>query len=148
VIAVAFNLFLVTCCSFALWRGGKPERIGALMLATASLLSALMVRWDDAYRHVEWGVMLIDIALFAGLLALALKANRYWPLWLTSFQLVTLWSHLAASALTATMPLAYAIASMAWSYPMLIILVLGAQRHARRRLQYGADPAWTTPYRN
>jgi hypothetical protein len=143
-VAVVFNILLFVSCGFALFRGGKPERIGALLLATAAILSGIVVQWDQAYRHTEWGVFAIDLALLLGLLILALKANRYWPLWLTSFQLVTIWSHLAVGMFATTMPLAYAIASMAWSYPMLIMLAFAARRHHQRRVQFGADPSWSS----
>lgn len=144
-VAVIFNSLLFASCLFALWRGGLPERTGAAMLLTAAILTYVVVDPRSSYRHAEWGVFIIDAALLIGLVGLSLRANRYWPLWLAAMQMVTTWSHLGAGMLSQTKPLAYAIASVAWSFPMLILLAAGTYRHRLRRVKFGNDQDWTDP---
>lgn len=141
--ALLFAVLLVLCCGFAGLRGGAPERIGAALLVSAAILSLLLVSNRVAFSTTEWGIFGIDCALLAGLFALAMFANRYWPLWLTSLQLVTIWSHLAFGTVAAQMPLAYAISSTVWSFPMLIMLALGTHRYQRRIRKFAVECAWS-----
>ncbi len=125
--------FLVLTCVVA-WRlGGPPERMATLLLATAAILS-LFVASSGAtlFTEIEWGLFAVDGILAAGLVWLALWADRYWPLWLASLQLVSLCMHPAYIMSQHKMAFAYAIACIVWSYPMLAILALGAWRHAAR----------------
>jgi hypothetical protein len=40
-------------------------------------------------------------------------------------------------------PSGYAMAMALWSYPMLLLLVLGTFNHRRRLARNGADPSWS-----
>lgn len=140
--ALIFGIMLVSCCGFAFLRGGAPERIAATLLLLSAIGSLAVASREATFSKTEWGIFAVDCALFAGLFALAMFSNRYWPLWLAAFQLVTIWSHLAFGTLAVQMPLAYAIASTIWSLPMLIILASGTQRHRRRKGSSTEDPPW------
>jgi hypothetical protein len=113
-------------------RGGAPERVAAVLFILAAFASTLIVRGPHMFAEVEWGLFTVDFLLFAALVALALISDRYWPMWLASFQLVSVCMHPAFGLTTSKKAFAYAIASIIWSYPMLLILVLGAVRHQRR----------------
>jgi hypothetical protein len=138
--AVAFALLLFGSCAYAGFRGGAPERIGAGLLTVAAVLSVAV---NTGFRNTEWGILGIDLALFLALLGLSLHANRYWPLWVTSLQFVTLFSHLGFAALQTQAPQAYAIASVAWAFPIQIILAFGTARHRQRLTQFTVDPPWS-----
>ena len=63
-----YYTLLGLCWIYALMRGGRPERLGAALMAVASVLSlALLWGRADRYRSVETGVLIVDIALFAAL---------------------------------------------------------------------------------
>jgi hypothetical protein len=140
--AYVFFSLLCTSCFYAAGWGGAPERIAAALFAVAAVLSALSGANSLGYRSIEWGVLVIDLALLVALLALALCANRYWPLWVTSLQFVTIWSHLAFTTLDTQMPWAYAVASQIWSFPILIILLLAVRRHQHRIRDFTVDRPW------
>ena len=140
--AYLFDGLLLASCVFAGFYGGTPERMGAAMMVIASNLSFWLVSRQGTFQDVEWGVFLVDCGLLVGLLALALYANRYWPMWVTSMQFVTVWSHLGFLSVASKLPWAYAVASTIWSFPMLIILAWGTVRHRRRMHRYQMDDPW------
>ena len=141
--AFLFNIMLLASCAIATFRGGAPEKIASGLLLTSGVLSYLSGANPHGFQHVEWDVFGIDCALLAALFVLAMRANRYWPLWITSMQLATVFSHLALAALNTRMPWAYATAETIWSFPMVAILAIGALRHHTRKTQFGVDLPWS-----
>jgi hypothetical protein len=91
---VQIILILANLIAFALllWRGETVERLAVAALTAAQVLSALLVPWDiDGFRV---GVMLVDVALFGALWALAEHGRRWWLVACAGFQLILVFSHL------------------------------------------------------
>jgi hypothetical protein len=140
---ILFATLWLGCCVYGLVRGGTPERIGACVFLIAPLLSvAVESPQTSQYHHVEIGVLLVDIAIFAAFLTLALRAQRFWPLWMSAMQGVEVLSHAAIALNPEVIPWAYWRAVALWSYPMLLLLATATIMHRRRLRQYGADPSW------
>jgi urea transporter len=122
-------------CTVSWVRGGIPERVAAILLTVAAVISTLIVRNQETmFSDIEWGLFATDTILFLALVMLAIYSDRYWPMWLASLQLVSVWMHPAFNFSQNKMAFAYAIASIFWTYPMQFILVSGALRHHRRAL--------------
>ena len=138
-VLAGYWLFLACCAGYAMLRGGQPERLGGIILIAGSVLS-----WAGASREavrfhgMENGILLIDLAVLAAFLTLALKSDRFWPLWVTGFHLVAVLTHLALLADPTVVPRAYALAQGFWAYPMLIALAIGTNIYRRTR---GRQPA-------
>ncbi|NNM77390.1 hypothetical protein HJG53_10785 [Sphingomonas sp. ID1715] len=131
---IIFNLLLLLASGYAVWRGGVPERIVGISLLLAGLLTRLAYQpFAERFVSVDWGVLAIDVALLTVLIAVALYADRFWPLWLAAFHVLGTGAHLVRGMDHGIEPVAYAILLAAWSYPMIVLLVLGTARHARRR---------------
>lgn len=127
-----FRIFLVLVVLYAFVRGGRDERIVALLCicgaaATLAVISPLQHRFDD----VELGVLLIDGGLFLGFLGVALRSSRFWPLWVAGLQLTTIVGHGLKGFDTDLFPNAYAAAINLWSYPIVLILAIGTWRRYR-----------------
>lgn len=136
---------LLLCWGYALLRGGAPERAGTTIVLVGSLLTLAAVSSQArSYASVETGVFLVDAATLVAFLILALRAERFWPLWLTALQLLGITGHLVKAADPGLIPKAYAFAAIFWSYPMLLILVLGTWRHQRRLALHGVDRSWSS----
>lgn len=136
---------LLLCWAYALLRGGAPERIGTTVLLIGSLLTLATVSSQaTSYASVETGVFLVDVATLLAFLALALRAERYWPLWITALQLIGTAGHVVKFVDPDLMPKAYALAAIVWSYPMLALLALGTFRHQRRLARFGVDRSWSS----
>ena len=129
-----FKIVLVLVVLFALLRGGRDERIVALLCfggtaATMLVLSPL----GERFAGIELGVFVIDLAMLAGFVLVALRSYRFWPLWVAGLQLTTVCGHALKSVHTDLLPQAYAAALYFWSYPILLILAVGTWRSYNRR---------------
>jgi hypothetical protein len=134
---------LLMCCGYAFARGGAPERWCAVLFVAGTILTSVIVPSPiGRYQHVEIAVFAVDVCLLCGFVAIALFAQRYWPLWMSSMQLVAVASHSAGLLLSYRLPWAYAVAIAFWSYPMLIMLAWGTARHRGRVRRFKWDPSW------
>jgi hypothetical protein len=130
---IFFFSVLLLACLFSWQCGGGPERIAALLLTIAALVSTLIAgHGSSMFTKIEWGLFGVDSVLALLLVWLALSVDRYWPMWLSALQLVSVLMHPAFGLSQNKMAFAYAIASIFWSYPMLFILVIGSIRQYRR----------------
>ena len=141
--AILFNIILATSCLAVIKWGGTPEKIAIGLMLAADIFSLAFGANSHGYLHFENGIFFIDCALLVSILVLALRANRYWPLWITAMQLATVCTHLAFLALGTRMPWAYAFATMLWSFPMVAAVGWGAWRHHQRLHRFKADPPWS-----
>ncbi len=140
-----YYALLVLCCVFVFLKGGAPERIGTAILAIGSVLTFLALSGrTNEYRSVATWVIVIDVVCLLAFLVLALRAERYWPLWITALQLIGAAAHAVRLVDPAIIGRAYAFALGFWSYPMLLLIALGTWRHQQRLALNGADPSWST----
>ncbi len=140
---LVFECLLLACCGYALWKGGPPERIvgGSLLLAYAATLASYS-SYAERFVHVETRILLVDMVLLAVLVAVALRADRGWPIILAGLQLDTVGAHLLKNWDLDMIRVTYAVMIAAWSYPMVIVLALGTWRHAARLRRHGYDVSW------
>ena len=82
--------------------------------------------------------MIVDFATLAAFVTLALFSKRFWPLWVAGLQLTASAAHALKVFDASLVPLAYAAAERFWSYPILLIIALGAYRAHRRERQAAA----------
>ena len=130
---------------YAMFLGGAPERIGAAIIAIGSVLSLEAVSGPiGRFASVEVGVFLVDVAALVAFLVLALRAERFWPLWVAAFQVIGTAGHAVKLVDPAVIPRAYAFILALWTYGMLLAVVLGTWNHRRRLARNGADPSWST----
>ena len=139
---ILFLVIWLGSCFYALIRGGAPERIGAGILLLAALMSAAAQSGQSHFQSIEFGLLMVDLAVFAGFLGLALLSKRFWPLWMSAAQAIVVLSHLAIALNPAVIAWGYWNAETLWSYPMLILLAIATYRHQTRLTRMGADPAW------
>jgi hypothetical protein len=141
-----FLTLLVACTLYALWAGGAPERIGASVYALSVAATFLIVPAPDhpPWLNLEVGAFVIDAATFIAFIAIALRANRYWPLWVAAFLGIGVLGHVAKLMVPDTFWRAYAVVLTIWSYPILALMVIGALRHRQRLARAGADRSWVS----
>lgn len=129
-----FSALLIGATGYALIRGRSDERLTAAICIVASLASlVLMGPVRLRYSNIEIGVLIVDILTLVGFTYVALRSDRFWPLWVSGLQLTTSIAHLLKVLEPNLMPLAYAAAGRSWGYPILIILAIGTWRGQRRR---------------
>jgi hypothetical protein len=136
-----FQILLVASCGYALWQGGKEERVVAFVSVVATIgsrfaTSPLNVR----YRGVETGLVAVDVLVLAAFVVIALRSPRFWPLWVAGLQLTSSTAHLMKALDESLLPVAYGAAIALWSYPILMILAAATWRHQRTRRRSYAGP--------
>ncbi|AMO72159.1 hypothetical protein AZE99_10125 [Sphingorhabdus sp. M41] len=94
------------------------------------------------YAKLDPGHLVIDVAAWIGLLAIALCANRFWPLCVVSLQTIALVAHVTRLLDMTIHPKAYMIMQIASSYPLLALLMMGTFYHQKRLKTIGTDRSW------
>jgi hypothetical protein len=139
---IIFWIVLFVTCGYALWRGRRYERIAAMVFIAATVVSILMRSpLQGRYHVIETSDLIVDTAVLATVIAIALASDRFWPLWAAGLQLVDSMSHLIKAIHADLLPNVYGAAERFWSYPILIILLIGAWRQRRRTQIQGRDIA-------
>lgn len=138
---------LVLSCGYALLRGGACEVVAALLQINAYLIGFALPRLDAAGQGstVAAGFYLLDATLLVALVALAIQATRFWPLYLAGFQGAAVIAHTAKLLDPSMQGFGYALQIRGWAYPMLIVLAIGTWRHRERLRRVGSDPSWKRP---
>jgi len=127
-------MLLTITCGYALTRGRADERFIATVCVIASVVTAFVLSaWRQRYSGIESGELLVDIVTLGAFVFVALRSDRFWPLWVAGLQLTTSMSHLLKAVDVELVPQAYAAAEKFWSYPILLILAIGTWRDVRRR---------------
>jgi len=127
------------------YKGAEPE----FGIATGLLAMIIL----DIIYHAVFGVALnlaeadighviIDTLVAIAFVAIAITANRIYPLWIAALQLVALSAHLVREVANQISPIAYAILYILPSYFQIVALSLGLYLHIRRRKKLGNYRAW------
>jgi hypothetical protein len=143
-----YFVLLVLCWVYALLKGGPPERIGATVLAVGSALTvAIVPSWVGHSGSVDIGVLLVDLVCVAAFAGLALRSDRFWPIWVCALMGAGVLGHLArwygGPEISTRV---YAMSVAIWSYPMLALIALGTFNYQRRLArQYPSPPPPIAP---
>lgn len=139
-----YTLLLVAVTVYAYGRGHFDERLAATICVAGSVTTlALSKSGIDLYTGIEGSIFVIDILALAAFILLALRSNRFWPLWVAGFQLTSVFSHLLKAVHWSLIPQVYAVAERFWIYPIFLAIVVGTWRSERRWL--GEDDQRTQP---
>ena len=145
------GLVVLALALLAWTRGSAPERwCAGVLLAMVTILRlyrllalpTLPGNVISGYIAVNTVFLLTDGLALLTLIAVALRANRFYPLWIAGFQLTAVMTHLASGLMSSQLPFAYATLNIAPFYFMIITLVVGLIAHLRRVRLWGPYPSW------
>lgn len=140
---IAFWAVLLFAVPFALWRGGPPERLVAAILAAMTVMSVAAHRVIPIrYDQVDAPALTVDLFGFVGMTAIALYADRSWPLWTAALQLLSSMSHLIRFTSTGVEQLVYSWVKSLPTFLALVILIVATLMHRRRLGRNGTDRSW------
>jgi len=135
-----FRILLALVVLYALLRGSRDERYVAIICLVGAVVTTLVLSpLAQRFQIVETPVMAVDLAVFAGFLMVALRSERFWPLWIAGLQLTTMLGHLFKGLDSQLLPRAYGAALNFWAYPIVLILAIGTWRSQRRRRGTGPE---------
>lgn len=83
----------IVVCGLAIWKGARTERIAAVSIVIAALVSPFAQNWTD-WTSPQWNLLIIDTANLAVFLWLLFRTHRIWLLFGCAFQLLAVLSHL------------------------------------------------------
>jgi hypothetical protein len=139
---IIYHLILASICGYALWRGRFDERFTAIVCLLATLATRLALSpTAQRYSSLEVGVLIVDSITFLAFVYVALRSDRFWPLWVSGLQLTTTLAHFMKAIDASLFPQAYAAAGRFWGYPILLILAIGAHRTSVRSKKASAISA-------
>ena len=130
-----FWTLLFATMFYALLKGTNELRIAAAGCVVATVATRLLkAPGAEKYSDMEFGVLAVDVSLFGLFLIIALRSQRFWPLWVAGFHLVTVSAHAIKAMKVDLIPTAYALAVQFWSYPVLLCIGIAVWRSQRRRI--------------
>ncbi|MCJ2178118.1 hypothetical protein [Novosphingobium album (ex Hu et al. 2023)] len=142
---IAYFLILILSVGLGLWKGGAPERTGALVFVAMALVqAAVMSVIPSHFVKVDPDSLMTDLIGFLGFGYLALEARRFWPIWATSLQILSLSAHFVRWADIGIHPLVYAVMRGGPTFGAAIAILIGTLSHWRRLHRHGFDASWQT----
>ena len=139
----AYFLVLIFSVGLALWKGGAPERLGALVFVLMAVVQALvMVFIPSQFTRVDLDSLVTDLIGFLGFGYLALEARRFWPIWAASLQILSLSAHFARWADIGIYPIVYAVMRGAPTFGVAVAIFIGTILHWHRLRRHGWDRSW------
>ena len=129
----------------ALWRGAGPERWSAAVFIGMFLLDRLyhfVLGSGARYGTMDLGHFCIDSIAAIAFVAIALRANRIYPLCLAALQVVAVVSHVIRAISVAVAGGAYSILMIAPSYLQIAVFGAGLCLHLRRSRTFRHYPSW------
>ena len=94
-------VLLALTIAYAWRRGGQPERAAAAAIASMYVLDPIYhAIWGQvtAYDQINVGHFVIDTIAWMAMATIALRANRWWTIWLASTQTISVLAHLLRGA--------------------------------------------------
>lgn len=124
-----FYLLLAGLVALTWWRGRSDERLAAAVCVGGTALTVLVGNKLDIHgSDFDLAAFVVDGAIFIAFLVIALRSERFWPLWVAGLQLTTVSVHLLM-ILSPDLPgLIFGTALAFWSYPILLLIAIGAWR--------------------
>jgi hypothetical protein len=134
VVFEAFKYLLLACCLWCIYRGGKPERLGATLLIVDFGVRSLMKVFGHVidFARPDSAYLTLTTILFGVSLLIALKSNRLWPLFFSAFFLVQLTGHLAVVVLESGVNWAYWAMTQVPIIVQTVILAIGTRAYLAR----------------
>ena len=135
IIITVFRVFLPLVTLYAFLRGSRDEQYVGIICVVGTLATSLVLSpLGERFQSVEMSVIAVDLAVLAGFVIVALRSERFWPLWVAGLQLTTMLGHLVKGIDSDLLPRAYGTALGFWAYPIVFILAIGTWRSHKKRL--------------
>ncbi|MET0373363.1 MAG: hypothetical protein ABW128_03780 [Rhizorhabdus sp.] len=130
---ITYGVLIWAIFVYSLRKGSSDERLvagGIIVMAYLSLFVRMIT--DSAYEKIQLSTLSIDSGVLLLLMFIALRSNRFWPLWMAAMQSLVVLAHLAP-LVPHMVPWGYWRAVTIWSWPMSILLGFAIyQRHRDR----------------
>lgn len=130
---LTYWIVLLTVSGYA-FAYGRPDERWTVSICIAATLGTMLIHspLNTRFSTVEGRVLVVDLLALAGFTFIALRSDRFWPLWVAGLQLTTILAHAMKAVDFALVPQIYAAAARLWVYPIFLIIVIGTWRTQHR----------------
>lgn len=140
---VVFIALFGGTATFAMIKGGAPERVAASILLVAALADFTLVSIvSSPLGDRNASILVLDLATAIAVIVVALHAERLWPMPMASFLIVGVQLQLGVWLAPVHHRQVYVVAHAFSAYPVIALLIAGTFRHMRR-VRSGRELAWT-----
>lgn len=122
---------LLTTVAVAIRRGGPLERWAAYTALIASVLTTVLAPFPT-WTDIETNIFIIDLLVLASFWFISMKTQRFWPYWITGWQLIAIFGHIQKLMFSEIMARPYSLLSIYISYPILLLIIYAAGSSGRR----------------
>lgn len=126
-------------CGYAFWRGEWPERWTAAIQLVGFIITPIAVS-RPLTDNADMNVLVVDLIALAGFGWVALRSDRWWPLFGTAFHAVVVCVHIVKMSRPDTSQYVYVTTLIAYGYLTIAALAAGLIALERRRWR-AARPA-------
>lgn len=135
----------LVCIAALVWGGGPEKAIGLIWLVLFKGLDNLVrvglpTNLSNEIAHSFYVVN--DLFALAAFVVIAVHANRFYTLWIASFQVLAMLAHLAKELSDHISSISYAVLAFMPGYFQLGLLAGGLILHVRRRRRTGPYRDW------
>ncbi|WP_116969069.1 hypothetical protein [Blastomonas sp. UPD001] len=124
-ISIIFWFLALLSCGFVWLHGQADGRRAVGLFLVATLLTWGAQTLDTKWQQTHWPLMAVDTAYLVAAYVFALRSDRYWPLWIAAFQLLTVATHVATIIAPDYLPKIYSAIATFWVVPLLLSMVAG-----------------------
>lgn len=129
---------------YAWLRGGGPERAVAIILVADVVLDPLFHLFlAKRFSMVDPTHLTLGLIYLVAFVAIALRAQRLWTLWLCAFHGLSVLSHVTKALDLGIHPVIYAVMQVIWSYAILALLIFGIWNRQRQSETRRARGSWS-----
>ncbi len=123
-VAIYYSVLLITV-AVAMRRGGPLERGAAYTALIASVCSTLVSPVPE-WTNIEINIFIIDLVVLISFWVIAFKTERFWPYWITGWQLIAIFGHIQKLMFSEILARPYSLLSIYVSYPILLVIMYAA----------------------
>lgn len=117
---LVFALLMAGSCGYALLRGDPSAKVVATTVILGSLLSAVLIeQTSELWQGSEPGIFVIDGIMLVIFVAIMIKSDRFWPIWTTAAQLLSVLAHMGPLLRNAHIAVPFAVSEQLWSWFIL-----------------------------
>ncbi len=141
---------MVVCLAAFIWGRGPERVIAAVWFIFFKIVAGVYVGFlvaSPKVTVVDPVLAAIDLGALVVFIAIAVNANRNYPLWIAGLQVLAMTAHVARGLTETISPIAYVTMVIAPGWIQLFILGAGVIRHRRREKQFGRYREWRVPVR-
>lgn len=132
-----YYVVLLITVGIAAWRGGATERKAAYVALGASVLTTAITPFPT-WTNIETSIFVIDVTVLLSFWYIAWHSKRFWPYWITGWQLIAIFGHIQKFLFVEILARPYSLLSIYIAYPMLMVIVYASLTGGRPKQEFAS----------